>query len=97
ETVNAPSCSGPFYARVGHQTTCIGDLLAVLIGVEVDDPAAANADHMGAFVLIRRSRSRRGVTEPLDRDEDVPRRTGDDHSFDVERELIKAEHSFKPA
>jgi len=65
--------------------------------MEVDHSAAADADDVLTFVLVRRSRSRRGVTQPLDGDEDFPRPTGDDDAFNVEGEVLKAEDAFKPA
>jgi hypothetical protein len=72
-------------------------LLAVLVGMEVHDPAAVDPDDVGALVEVRLSGLGSRVPDPLDADEEVPRLPGNEHALNVEAEVVETEHALEPA
>jgi hypothetical protein len=70
-----------------HPLACLCDLLAVLVGVEVGDPTAADVDDVGSLVHIRLTRRRRDMSNPLDRHQDVPRGPARDNAPYLESQL----------
>lgn len=88
---------GLFDPGVGHFPARLRDFLAVLVGMEVHDSAAVDPDDVGARVHVRLSGLGSRVRDPLDADEEIPRRSGNEHALNVEAEVVQPEQALEPA
>lgn len=80
-----------------HLAAGLGHLLAVLVGMEVHDPSAADADDVSTGVEVRLTGSRRCMSEPLHGNEQVPRRARHDHLANLEAQLEETKQPLEPA
>src|SRR6059058_1834554 len=89
--------SGLFDPRLSHSPARVGDFLAVFVGMEIHDPAAADTDDVGALVDVRLSGLGCRAPDPLDADVEVPRRPDNEHALNVEMKVVQTEQALEPA
>src|SRR2546430_2498365 len=97
DSIHDRGCSGLLDPSLGHPPARVRDFLAVLVGMEVHDSAAADPDDVGALVDVWLSHLGRRVPNPLDADDKVPRWPGNEYALNVEAEVVQAEHALEPA
>jgi hypothetical protein len=75
----------------------VRDFLAVLVSMEIHDPTAAEPNDVGALVAVWLSQPGSCVSDPLDADDQVPRRPSDEYALNVEPQVVQTEQPLKPA